>query len=188
VTIAETEQRARGQMPSGRIPADRAWPLGAHGRASLVSEQPKSRRLAVVGRRGIRILGREAVVDADDGQPGVARQPLEARVLPVAFTERPSAAVDVEERSTRLAIGRNDPQRKRSARTVDLDHARFGHVHRRGEDAATLAASPAALLGRHLVDRRDRRQPPLELGVERTRLGEQGVGIGRRHGRGDCTQ
>ena len=109
VTVAQPQQRGRGQVAARRVAADRERPAGADRVAALVAEQPQRRRLAVVGPGGIRVLGRQPVADADHGQPGVVGQALEPSVLQVLGADHPAAAVDVQERAGRARVRGRSP-------------------------------------------------------------------------------
>ena len=174
------------KLPARRVAADRARSRGAELRLALLAEQPQRDRLTVVRSGGIRVLRRQSVVHADHRQAGLTGQALEANILGVALAERPPAAVQVQKGPGGFALRRDDPQRDRATRAVDLDHARLWHVHRRGEDAPALAPSRRDSSGGTVLTERDRRQHPLELHVEGAGLGEEGLGIGRAHrvGRG----
>jgi hypothetical protein len=60
-----------------------------------VLEQPARRVLAIVGAGGERVLGREAIVDADGDEAGRGGQGGEVGVLQVGGAEHPAAAVHV---------------------------------------------------------------------------------------------
>jgi hypothetical protein len=108
------EERRRAQVRAGRLAAD-----GQRRRRSDLTraalEQPERRVLAVVERRRVRMLGREAVLDADRAQAGRLRERLEARVLLVAPADRPTTAVDVQVDAGGLAVGPQHAQAQAAA-------------------------------------------------------------------------
>ena len=156
--VAQAQQRDDGEVRAGRVAADRQSSF-------VVLEQPESSGLAVVGRRGIGMLGRQPVVDADRRQPGRLRHLPEMRVLHVGAADRPAAAVEVQVCAPRL--GRLEhAQRDLAARPVDGDGARLLEVDRRGQRAAACALRLPRHSRRQLVDFRHRRDQLLELQVE----------------------
>ena len=129
--VAQAQQRDDGEVRTGRVAADRQPSF-------VVLEQPERSRLAVVGACGIRMLGREPVVDADRRQPGRLRELPEVRVLHVGAADRPAAAVEVQVRASRL--GRLEhAQRDLARRPGNGDRARLLEV-----DRARASAPPPA--------------------------------------------
>jgi hypothetical protein len=176
--IAQAQERDGAQVAARRVAADRR-----HGRQpqrlEAVAQEPQRRVLAVVARRRIRVLGRQAVVDADRAQSRGVGKLDEQRVLEVRRAQGPSAAVDVHVRAHGGLLGGDDPQPDRARPALDREVPRaLGVQPRRREDAAALQALPASLLDRHRVRRRVGGELALELGVERPRLGEHVIGHG----------
>ena len=129
------------------------------------------------------MLGREAVLDAHHRHPRLLGELHEQQVLAVGRADRPAAAVDVQVRAAR-ALRLDEPERDRPAAARDLDRARLFREDERREDAASLAARAARLLGRQRVHGRQLRERRGEQLVEGPRLCEYVV-VGHGH-RGVC--
>ena len=143
---------------------------------------------AVVRRRRIGVLGSEPVPDAHRRQPRFRGQAHETRVLHVVLSQRPAAAVKMQEDAPGTILGRQHPQRHRSRRPLDLERPRLGQEHGCGIDPAPLPPCLPRLHRRDGVDRRHRGQQPFELSVESPSLREQLFWIAFGHARNAATQ
>ena len=178
VAVAQAQEGDGAEVPARRVAADRRHGREAK-RLEAVAQEPQRRVLAVVARRRIGVLGRQAVVDAHRAQAGGVGQLDEQRVLEIGRAQRPPAAVDVQVGAHGRLLGGDHPQPQPAGAALDRDVPRaVGQEGRRREDAAALPALPARDLDGHLVRRWVGGELALELCVERPRLGEHVIGHG----------
>ena len=100
VLVPHAEQRHGSEMRAGRLTGDEQ-PV----RAELVPrvlEQPARGRLAVVGSCRVRVLRREPIVDAHDGDIASVDEHLVEQVHHLGRTRHPCTAVDVEQHAVGL--------------------------------------------------------------------------------------
>ena len=112
--VSHPQQRGCGQMPPGRLTADEHL-VGAPAHRSVL-QHPGCGRLAVVGSRGVGVLGGQPVVHRQDGQPVAGGQVLIGRIAHLGTADNPAAAVDVQEHGPWL-LRLKKPHRNVSART-----------------------------------------------------------------------
>ncbi len=137
-----------------------------------VTCQPQRRTLAVIQRRGERVLGGEAVVDAEHGEPrgtGEVPQPL---VLPIGRAEHPAAAMHMQVYA--LDHSRDqDPQLHTCPVDLNIPVVRLSQTHRRRVAAQSIAPQSRQHHGiRSPRPVRTGLRLGLECGVERCGFGE----------------
>ena len=147
MAVAQPQERHGREVRTGRVAANGQRAPSAGCRPPLLPREPQRSGLAVVGPCRVGILRRQAIAHADDRKASLAGEPVQPRVLHVVLAQRPSAAVYVQERPSGLLFGRDDAQGDGAAGPLDLERARLREEHRRGKDAAALAARLARLLG-----------------------------------------
>ena len=137
----------------GRIAAE---PLG-------VGERPAGRGDRVVRRRRERVLGSEAVLDAEHRDPGAGADHAALAVIARDVADREPAAVEEDERRHRPlhALGDVEASGQRSRAAVDLEvlgggdlgsgDERGGHRGQPGEGLAASAGDPADIGGSMLT-------------------------------------
>ena len=181
VSVAHAQERHRGQMSAGRLAAD-----GQHVSVELLAavlDDPERRRLAVVGRRRVRMLGGETIFDADAGQARVVHDLLEQGILLIRPPKYPSAAVDVQIDAPR-SLGRDDVQANRPAVPGNFNPAGARGLRLQGERPFAACAGIAHRLRASDPPVRHRGQQLDHFAVEGQRLRRDG--IRREHRRIKC--
>ncbi len=147
----------RGEASAGAVAGDDQRHRAARDLLE-VRRRPLERRPCVLDRRGVAMLGGEAVVDQDDRAAGPGGEPAGERVELVRRTEHPPAAVVVDDHATCAPVRDEEPSE------LDVLHPR----HLRA--AAVELGHPGARLARRsrgqLVQRR---QPALRHRSEERR-------------------
>jgi hypothetical protein len=126
VAIPHAQQRHRAEVRAGGLPTDQQAVAAEF--AVRLLDQPRRRRLAVVGARRIPVLRRQAVADLDHGDAELLSDEVEEGVLLVGRPQCPASPVEVEVHATAPLLTLPSVPRRRE--TLGCHH---GGVSKGGE-------------------------------------------------------
>ena len=165
--VAETQQGHRREVRPGRLaaydqPVDAEFGPGVTG-------QPDRGSLCVVRRGRIRMLRRQPVVNADDGNFALPGNALQSRVLQVGGALRPTAAVEVQIYPVDHRR-REYPQRQPACRTINHPVGGDVGVYDRAEEGLSRPRRLTHRPDASDLRRRYRCQPRLQVSDESLRI------------------